>query len=286
MRIELGWGYLRRWYLKTFRRAYVRRMRTLRKQDPVDCPHEVIDSRDLKFYRNVTGDCWSAEDDPHTWRDKVPFVRAGLGELVIFSLVLLVLSTLGALLFWPSAIIAAVLAVFVFWFFRDPLRKIPDDRGVVVAPADGKVVSINNLSYEAYLDGPAIEIGIFLSIFNVHVNRCPLAAEVEQIRYSPGKFLNALRPASARDNERLTLQLKTTDSAARRVVVRQIAGAIARRIVCWARPGDRLARGTRFGMIKFGSRTELVLPHEADLKLSVQVGQNVKAGSTIVARYG
>jgi phosphatidylserine decarboxylase len=128
-------------------------------------------------------------------------------------------------------------------------------------------------------------IGIFLSIFNVHINRAPLPGRVIGVRYRKGKFLNALRPESARENEQLAVRMQTTQAPYRRFIVRQITGAIARRIVCWLKPGDELATGEQFGMIKLGSRTELVLPREAALELKIKLGDTVQAGSTILAVY-
>jgi phosphatidylserine decarboxylase len=130
-----------------------------------------------------------------------------------------------------------------------------------------------------------VTIGIFLSVFNVHVNRSPVSARVIGLSYRPGKFLNALRPASARENEQLAVRLEEQAFPYRRMIVRQIAGAIARRIVCWLKPGEELACGELFGMIKLGSRTELVLPREPGLQLEVRVGQKVRGGSSILARY-
>jgi phosphatidylserine decarboxylase len=179
-----------------------------------------------------------------------------------------------------------VLLALVVYFFRDPPRRIPSEPGLIVAPADGKVAEISRLEWDEFIGGPAVRIGIFLSIFNVHLNRSPADARVVALRYSPGEFLNALAPASALRNENMWIGLEEKDPPHRRIVVRQIAGAIARRIVCALRPGDNLARGERIGMIKLGSRTELILPDGEALKLEVEVGQRVKAGSSLMARYG
>ncbi|TXT18944.1 MAG: phosphatidylserine decarboxylase [Planctomycetota bacterium] len=154
-----------------------------------------------------------------------------------------------------------------------------------MSPADGKIVAIEEIEHDEFLGGPAVQIGIFLSIFNVHINRAHVAGRVIGLRYRPGKYLNALRPESARENEQLAVRMQETVAPFRRYVVRQITGAIARRIVCWLKPGDELARGEQFGMIKLGSRTELVLPREAALKLRVQIGDKVKAGTSILAEY-
>jgi len=286
MRIELAWGRWRRWYLRTFRPGYVRRMAALRQGTPHNCPHEVLDPRDLKFYRNQ-GDCgWAPEHDPFRWRDRLPLARSGLAELLILSGVCLFAAAALSLWYWPVALVPAVLGLFVISFFRNPSRTVPADPGLVVSPADGTIAAIDEVEYDEFLGGPAVLIGIFLSVFNVHINRVPVAARVVGLTYQPGKFLNALRPASARENEQIAVRIAETDAPYRRMIVRQIAGAIARRIVCWARPGEEFPRGAQFGMIKFGSRTELLLPRENGLEIAVHLGQKVKAGITVVARYG
>jgi phosphatidylserine decarboxylase len=190
-----------------------------------------------------------------------------------------------AAFFWLDAAALTVIGGLIAWFFRNPRRRIPMGPGVVVAPADGKVVEVREIEHDEFIGGAAVQIGIFLSIFNVHINRVPVGCRVAALRYTPGKFLNALRPESSRENEQVAIYLEDL-AASRRMIVRQIAGAIARRIVCWVKPGDELAIGEQLGMIKLGSRTELVLPREEGLSVSVLVGDKVRAGSTIVARYG
>ena len=156
----------------------------------------------------------------------------------------------------------------VVYFFRDPPRRVPQEPGLVVSPADGTVAEITRLEHDEFIGGPAVRIGIFLSIFNVHLNRAPLACRVIALRYSPGEFLNALRPESALRNENMWIGLEEESPPHRRLVVRQISGAIARRIVCDLRPGESLGRGQKFGMIKLGSRTELILPDAAGLSIT------------------
>lgn len=298
IRLERAWGVIRRWYLKRFRSAYVARMRERRRGDRNPCPHEVLDPRDLKFHRNQEGWHWAEEHDPFAWRDRLPFARDGLAELILFSL-----STFGpaALLAWltvalppprwaaaATAAAAGTLAVLgglVVWFFRNPRRDVPQGNGLVVAPADGKVVEVEELDHEEFIGGPAVRIGIFLSIFNVHVNRVPRAVRVVGLRYRPGKCLNALRPESARENEQLALRLEENRPPYRPMIVTQITGALARRIVCRAKPGDELRAGAPFGMIKLGSRTELLLPRNESLQLKVTVGATVKAGASVLAEY-
>lgn len=284
MKLELAWGACRRWYLKRFRPRFVARMLAKRQGHAGPCPHEVLDPRDVKFFRNQGGYFWSADDDPFEWRNRLPFARAGLAELVILGGLSFLLAAISAIVFWPLAIGLALAGTGVVWFFRDPEREIPVEPGVVVSPADGRIVAVEEIT-DDFVGGRAVLIGVFLSVFNVHMNRAPVAARVVGLRYRRGRFLNALRPESARENERMEVRLEQTGFPGRRLVVRQIAGAIARRIVCWAAPGDAVGRGERFGMIKLGSRTELVLPLEPGLEILVSAGQKVRAGATVLARY-
>jgi phosphatidylserine decarboxylase len=298
VQLELAWGHVRRWWLKTFRSGYVERMRQLRKGDENRCPHEVLDPRDLKFFQNQGGYFWDEKDDPFAWRNNLPFARAGLAELIVFSLLTLggaaavaavILSQdFGSVLeglLWLVVVALVVVGGLVMWFFRNPLREIPQGQGVVVSPADGLVSTIEDVDEDEFIGGPGVLIGIFLSIFNVHINRAPLKGRVIGVKYRRGKFLNALRPESARENEQLALLMQEVDPPYRRFIVRQITGAIARRIVCWVKPGDVLEKGQQFGMIKFGSRTELVLPREPSLELRVKVGEKVNAGSSLLGVY-
>lgn len=298
IQLELLWGYVRRAWLKTFRRGYVERMKLLRKGDRNVCPFEVLDSRDIKFYKNQGGYYWDRKDDPFAWRDQLPFARAGLAELFVFDLLafgyaLLCgliacrydLPTWGEVTLWLMVATFVVIGILITWFFRNPRRRIPDDPGLVLAPADGKVVLIEEIAHDPDIGGPAIQIGIFLSIFNVHINRVPMGVRIIGLRYKAGKFLNALRPESARENEQVALILQETAAPHRPMVVRQITGAIARRIVCWVKPGDTLATGEQLGMIKLGSRTELVIPKEEGLQIVTKIGDTIQAGSSILARY-
>jgi phosphatidylserine decarboxylase len=285
MRLELAWGHLRRWYLKTFRRGYVARMAALRQGDKNVCPFEVLDPRDVKFYRNLGGYFWNLKDDPFAWRDWLGFARVGLTELWLISGAFFVAAAIvGWFVPW-LAIVPGFLGLCIVWFFRNPHRVVPAGSGLVVSPADGKVVHIEELEFDEFIGGPALLIGIFLSVFNVHINRVPVACRVIGLSYRHGKFLNALRPESARENEQVAIRLEENAAPHRRMIVRQITGAIARRIVCWVKPGDELALGEQFGMIKLGSRTELVVPRTGNLSIAVQLGQMVKAGESVLARY-
>jgi phosphatidylserine decarboxylase len=298
--LELAWGYWRRFWLKVFRPGYVRRMAKSRKGSFNGCPHEVIDPRDLKFYRNQGGFYWESQDDPFRWRDKIPFARAGMAELMAFSLMTFgpaiglviwlmcpkaTISMPLRVIGWLGAATFSVIGLLIVWFFRNPPRRVPVEPGLVVSPADGKVVLIEEIEHDDFIGGPAIQIGIFLSIFNVHINRTPVAGRVIGLKYKLGKYLNAMRPESARENEQLAVRMQETVAPFRRYIIRQITGAIARRIVCWLKPGDELTRGEQFGMIKLGSRTELVLPREAGLKIRTKIGDKVKAGTTVLAEY-
>ncbi|MDG1895535.1 MAG: phosphatidylserine decarboxylase family protein [Fuerstiella sp.] len=294
--LEQAWGRVRRCWLNVFRRGYVRRMAECRKGEFNPCPHPVLDPRDLKFHQNQGGYYWEKADDPFTWRDQLPFARVGLAELLLmgggFFAAAAGFGAWTASTVGTTQIVAAVLAmaagvvgILIAWFFRDPNRSIPTEPGVVVSPADGKIVDIEELEHDEFVGGPAVKIGIFLSIFNVHINRSPIAGRVIGLKYRPGKYLNALRPESARENEQLAVLLESSEPPYRGMVIRQITGAIARRIVCWVKPGDKLDAGEQFGMIKLGSRTELVLPREASLQIRTQLGNKVKAGTSILASY-
>jgi phosphatidylserine decarboxylase len=296
IRLELAWGRVRRGYLRLLRPRYVARMLQTRRGDFNPCPHAVLDPRDVKFYRNQGGYFWEPKDDPFTWRDGLPFARVGLAELIVIGGGTLVAAVLLfrislwmpavglEVVAWILGVALLVISGLVFWFFRNPRREVPTGAGVVVAPADGKVVSVEEVA-DDFSGGPAMRIGIFLSIFSVHINRSPVGGRVIGLTYRRGKMLNALRPESARENEQLAVRIEEESPPYRRMTVRQITGQFARRIVCWLKPGDVLDAGEQFGMIKLGSRTELVLPCETGLEITVKPGDKILAGSTIVARY-
>jgi phosphatidylserine decarboxylase len=178
-------------------------------------------------------------------------------------------------------VVCGLLALGFLAFFRDPERVPPPEDGVVVAPADGKVVSIAKVTGESFFDQATTRLSIFLSPLDVHINRTPIDGKVERVQYSPGKFFAAYKQEASRDNEQNALRIG--DSQGRKVGVVQVAGVLARRIVCRVKQGDMLARGQRFGLIMFGSRTDLYLPKSCELK--VAEGERVKGGETIVARF-
>jgi phosphatidylserine decarboxylase len=288
MSIELAWGKVRRTLLRLFRRGYVRKMTETRQGTRGTLPFEPVDPRDLKFYRNQNTYWWSESDDPFTWRDGLPFVRVGLAELIILGGGFLLLAVLASLWWLPAGLPPLVLSILIAWFFRDPNREVPTQLGTVVSPADGKLVQIETIEDPEL--GTCVQFGIFLSIFNVHANRSSLPGRVVAVRYRPGKFLNALRPESARENENLDIVLIDNeeiqpDGTPRKFRIRQITGQFARRIVCWVRPGDVLNRGEMYGMIKLGSRTELIIPAEDSLEIVAKIGDTICAGSTTLARY-
>jgi phosphatidylserine decarboxylase len=169
------------------------------------------------------------------------------------------------------------LGLFVFYFFRNPERAIPSDPGTVVSPADGKVVVVVD---EPHDGKSGHRISIFLSIWNVHIQRAPVAGQVGGVVYRPGKFFAAYRAAASAENEQNVISIVTPQGT---MVFKQIAGAIARRVICWKREGDPVALGERVGMIRFGSRVDVWLPPEA--KITVQPGQMVKGGESILAKW-
>ena len=289
MSLEQHWGRWRRRWLRAVRPGYVRGMQAKRQGECPGCPHDIIDPRDLKYVRNVCGYWFRPEDDPFRWRSRLGFARYGLAELIAFTLLCLAIAgacALGALTvhwaFWVPFAAATLTWFEVVWFFRDPERPIPAGADAVVSPADGTVTNVEEVDDPDFPGGRALRISIFLSIFNVHVNRMPRAARVTDVRYFPGAFLDARNPDSAVRNEQLWLDL--VEESGRPLRVKQISGAIARRIVCWVKPGDAPARGERFGMIKFGSRTDLLLPTGQAREVCVKPGHKVLGGSTILLR--
>jgi phosphatidylserine decarboxylase len=195
-----------------------------------------------------------------------------------FGLPPLALGAAALFLRWTiAAAILIALAAFILYFFRDPERVIPADPGAIVAPADGRVVVVTD---EAHAGRPGKRLSIFLAIWNVHVNRSPAAGTIANLKYSPGKFSAAMRASASSDNEQNVITL-ATDSG--EIVFKQIAGLIARRVVCWKKAGERVARGERIGLVRFGSRADLWLPRDSELL--VKVGDHVKGGSSVVAYW-
>lgn len=173
---------------------------------------------------------------------------------------------------------AAVLTLFVCWFFRNPARSIPQGANLIVAPGDGKVIAIDEEFEPRFLKDRSVRITIFLNVFDVHINRIPCEGTVQEVQYQPGLFMVASRPEATIKNEQNALMLTTPRGA--KVLCVQVAGLIARRIVCWVAAGDRVARGERFGLIRFGSRMDTFVPAGTDVR--VRVGERVKGGETIL----
>jgi phosphatidylserine decarboxylase len=195
-----------------------------------------------------------------------------------FGLPPLALGAAAIFLRWTLAgVILLCLAAFIFYFFRDPERVIPAEPGAIVSPADGRVVVVTE---EENAGRPGKRISVFLAIWNVHVNRSPAAGVITKMNYCPGKFSAAMRASASTDNEQNVITLATD---AGEITFKQIAGLIARRVVCWKKSGDRVARGERIGLVRFGSRADLWLPRDSELL--VKVGDHVAGGSSVVAYW-
>jgi phosphatidylserine decarboxylase len=225
---------------------------------------------------------------------RLPLTKYGWPQVVLLPaamLLCMVLFAIGSMAFlesWVIITVEGILLVVLIWillFFRDPHRDCPSDKDLLLAPADGKITDIEEVDHADFIGGPALRIGIFLSLFNTHINRAPCHVRVETITYKEGQFRNAMNPQSGRVNESNTLGLVRKDHPPDRLILRQISGAIARRIVCDTTEGRELAPGQKFGMLKFGSRTELYVPVRVELRCLVRIGDKVKAGLTPLMRY-
>ena len=216
--------------------------------------------------------------------------RHGFREMFIGTVAFAIGATvLGFVGWWWVAALMVPVLLWLFAFFRDPERVIPDEQHAMVSPADGTVSDITEIENDPLLGGPAVRVGIFLSVFNVHINRSPCDGKVIKVIYKRGKFVNAMRHGQASDeNESNTVVLAEPKGADDRpiAVVKQIVGLIARRIIFTAKDGDVLRRGQRIGMIKFGSRTELYVPKWMEPQVKVQVGQKLRGASDVVVVLG
>ena len=201
-------------------------------------------------------------------KEGVPFIGAAVG-------VTLLAGWLGWII---VAVGAAILTLFVSWFFRNPSRVIPQGPRLVVAPGDGKVLAIEKEFESRFIKDRSIRISIFLNVFDVHINRVPCEGVIEDVQYQPGMFLVASKPDATLRNEQNALMIRTVQGT--KVLCVQVAGLIARRIVCWISPGDRAVCGERFGLIRFGSRMDTFLP--VGTVINVAVGDHVKGGETIL----
>jgi len=201
--------------------------------------------------------------------------KAGYPFICAAAFITAILALLGLT---SLTLIGLVVCFAICWFFRDPDRMIPDSEGAVVSPADGKVISVDLVDNSPFYEGNSRKISIFMSVFNVHVNRIPFNAQVNEIRYYPGKFFAANLEKASLQNEHNAVFLQI--QGGKRICVVQVAGLIARRIICELDPGDEVIRGQRFGLICFGSRLDVYLP--TDLKVNVAIGDTVKAGTSIL----
>ncbi len=206
-----------------------------------------------------------------------PFVIGALFAAVVLWGVWFYVPNLWSFL---GGILGTLLIIFFAYFFRDPLRVIPVGDGLLLSPADGKIVGIKELESHPWLQSPAIQISIFLSPLDVHINRIPCAGTIEFVNYKKGKFLAAFNPKASEANEQTEIGL-TTDNGTK-IVFKQIAGILARRIVCHLENEQKVAGGEKFGMIKFGSRTDLIVP--SGTQIDIRLGQRVKGGETILGR--
>lgn len=205
----------------------------------------------------------------------IPVAAEGWPFIVPLAFLTAVLLVFG----WKNTGIAVlVLTLFVLFFFRDPERTVPEGEGIVVSPADGKVIVVKDIFEPSYLRQEVRQISIFLSVFNVHVNRSPIAGTVESVKYNPGKFHVASVDKASLDNEQTAM---VVSDGKNKILVKQIAGLIARRIVCYAKPGDGLRRGERYGLIRFGSRVDIFLPKNAEI--TAKVGDRVKGARDAIA---
>ena len=214
----------------------------------------------------------------------MPIAREGLREITLATLILGVCAAGAVWLFWPLAVPCVALWLWVLSFFRDPKRGRVYEPGELYAPADGTVTEVAELDTHESIGGPAYRISVFLSLLDVHANRAPCAGKVRSLSYVRGKHLNAMRRESGRRNESNTLMIEPDPPMPGPVEVRQVAGVLARRIICHAKVDQHLPAGARFGMIKFGSRTELVIPRRENTEIKVKVGDKVRAGLTVFAR--
>ena len=232
---------------------------------------------------------------------RIPLTKYGLPQVVVFPAILIAIMggwfligwfllpacdcPVNTIVVWLPELILLVVLIWLLSFFRDPNRTIVQDTNLLLSPADGTIAAVETLDSYPGFDGPVLRIEIFLSIFNVHINRVPCLVRIGQITYKPGKFLDARNPKCCKVNEANEVEMFRTDEPKDRLLVRQISGAIARRIICEAKTDQTFAAGEKFGMIKFGSCTELFVPVRDNLECTTAVGNKVKAGLAILARY-
>ncbi len=216
---------------------------------------------------------------------RIPLAREGTREMLIALAVAAGWTALSWAVGLPIlAVVGALLLVAVLMFFRDPNRRIPAEPGLILSAADGRVTHVERLDKHPLVGGPAVRISVFLSVANVHVNRSPVAGRVVDTKIREGLYLDARDPECADKNACCTITIVPDRPLAGPVIVRQLTGKIARRIVCNTRPGDRLEAGQKFGMIKFGSRTDVIVPEQPGLEVLAKVGDRVYGGTTVLMK--
>lgn len=289
--LERAWGNVRRALLRSLRPGYVREITAKRQGSCADCPHDIIDARDLKYWRPTCGYWFREEDDPFLWRGRLGLARVGLAEVILstlFCLGLFVALGIGTLLWRHWAFLLGIAPVGLLWFqlvyfFRDPPRTVPTDPEALLSPADGTVTHVDEVDAPDFPGGRAFRISIYLSLWTVHLNRLPRSGRVVALQYFPGAFLNARHRECVQRNEQLWTDLLEPNG--RRVRIKQISGFAARRLVCWLRLNEEVRAGDRYGMIKFGSRTDVLVPTGEARNLFASVGDRVTAGTTVLLRY-
>jgi len=217
----------------------------------------------------------------------ITLTKYGLPQILLATVIAGALSGVAAIFLcgWWLLLLAIPVGLwaFVLFFFRSPRRVPPEGEGLLISPADGFITHIETCGDEEFIGEPARRVGIFLTVSDVHLNRAPVAGRVEKIEYTKGEYLNAMKSESAKRNERNDVCLR--DESGEPFIVRQISGAIARRIVCDCEVGDSFKRGDILGMIKFGSRTDVFFPARLNFEPDVKIGQHVNAGRTILGRF-
>ena len=206
--------------------------------------------------------------------DGLPFIGAAGFVLIILGVIA---SITGNNIIWGFTYAEALLLLFIIFFFRDPDRITPEGQGFVISAADGKVVVIEEISFPELSDEKLIQVSVFLSVFNVHVNRIPISGVIDEIKYNPGKFLAAFNDKASLENEQTLISIDTGNN---KIYFKQIAGLIARRIVWNLESGQSVSAGERFGMIRFGSRVDILLPLNSEIR--VKIGDKVKGGETVI----
>lgn len=209
----------------------------------------------------------------------------GKPEWTAYSAGLIGVAVLSLMFFPDGWWLPALGAGFIILFFRDPERKITESPDVLLSPADGTVTDVGEVDEPDFIGGKAVRIGIFMSILNVHVNRMPCSGRVEFVKHTPGRYRNAMSASAVLVNESALTGI-TEETRGVRVAVRQVVGSVARRIVCTCKVGNFVRQGERFGMIKFGSRVEVMVSVSAPFSVSVRVGEKTKAGVTILGKFG